>query len=397
MPIPTPFHSRTAPLCVSHQWRDWGGCLAAVTYEHSHEREYYAIRNAAALIDVSPLFKYEIQGPDACRLLDRVVTRDVSRCPVGKVIYTPWCDDRGKVAEDGTLQRLGPDRFRLTCAERNLLWLQDCGWGLRAEVVDLSRDLAALALQGPLSRRLLEAVCREPELRQLPYFGLAQCRLQGIEAIVTRTGFTGDLGYELWVEADQAESLWDVLFDRGSEFGVQPAGLAALDIARIEAGLLLIGVDYISSRQALVESQESSPFELGLGWAVARSKRSACIGGRALQRERRLGSRWSWAGLAIDWDQLEEQYRRFDLPPQVAGQASREAVPILLGESQIGYATSRVFSPILKKYIAMGQIESRHCRRGASVEVELPIEYSRRRVSAKIVALPFFNPPRKRS
>lgn len=405
MPIPTPFHSRTSALCESFEWRDWSGYLAAAIYEPSHEREYFAIRNSAALIDVSPLFKYEITGADAARAVDRIVTRDVSRCRVGQVLYSPWCDEEGKVIDDGTVARLGDDHFRITAADPNLRWFQDVAYGLGARVVDVSQDLASLSIQGPLSRDILKEVVSGIDFDQLRYFRLAQGQVSDFPITVTRTGYTGDLGYELWVRPEHAEQLWDCLIERGSAYGLLPAGMVALDIARIEAGLLLIEVDYISAHKARIEAQKSSPFELGLGWTVALSG-ADFIGSDALKAEKARGSRleggfekppWTFVGLEVDWTELEQLYAAVDLPPQVAGRASRLAVPIYKNGRQIGQATSRTFSPILKKYIAMGTVLSEHARFGSQVDIEVTVEYSRETAIAMLVKPPFFDPERKRS
>jgi aminomethyltransferase len=396
MPIPTAFHSRTGPLCESHEWRDWSGFLAAATYEHSHEREYYAIRNAAALIDVSPLYKYQVRGPQALQLVDRVMTRDLERCAVGQVMYSPWCDDQGKVIDDGTIARLGPDHFRITAADPNLAWFQDCGYGLEATVGDISRELAALAIQGPNARRILQRVTTGADLEALRYYRLAQASVGGIPVEISRTGYTGDLGYELWVAPEHAGQLWDLLMETGAVYGVAPAGMIALDLARIEAGLVLIQVDYISARQALIPAQMSSPYEIGLGWAVDLRK-EAFVGCRALAEEKRRGSVWQLVGLEVDWGSLEVLFGEVDLVPRVAGRASRLAVPVYRDGRQVGQATSQAFSPILKKYIALATLESRVAAPGSRVEVEVTVEYSRRKAIARIVKLPFFDPPRKRA
>ena len=269
MPIPTPFHSRTSAVCESYEWRNWSGYLAAGLYEPSFEREYFAIRNSAAMIDVSPLFKYEISGPDAAQVVDRLITRDSSQCRVGQVMYSPWCDEEGKVIDDGVIARLDENHFRITAADPNLNWFQDVSYGFDAQVQDVSTRLAALALQGPNSRAVIKEVVSGIDFDQLHYFWLAQGQVDNFPLTVMRTGYTGDLGYELWVAPQHAESLWDRLIAAGADYGVLPAGMAALDVARIEAGLLLIEVDYISSRHARIEAQKSSPFELGLDWAVS--------------------------------------------------------------------------------------------------------------------------------
>lgn len=395
MPIPTPFHARTSALCESYEWRDWSGYLAAGLYEPSHEREYFAIRNSAALIDVSPLFKYEITGPDAARVVDRIMTRDVSRCRVNQVLYSPWCDEEGKVIDDGTIARLDENHFRITAADPNLRWFQDVAFGYDAHVENVSQDLAALSIQGPHSRYILQRILNGIDLDRLGYFRLAHGEFGGRPITVTRTGYTGDLGYELWVRPEHAEALWDQLMAHGAAYGLLPAGIIALDIARIEAGLLLIEVDYISAHKARIEEQKSSPFEIGLGWAVALDG-ADFIGRKALVAEKEKGSKWTFVGLHIDWVDLERLYDAVDLPPQVAGRASRLAVPIYKHGRQIGQATSRTFSPVLKQYIAMGTVLSEHAVLGTQVQIEVTVEYSREKANATLVRTPFFDPERKR-
>ncbi len=396
MPIPSPFHSRTAPLCESQEWRNWSGYLAAGVYEPGHEREYYAIRNAAALIDVSPLFKYEISGPQAVPALNRILTRDITGCAIGQVMYSPWCDDDGKVIDDGTISRLSEQVFRITAAEPNLVWFQDCSYRMDVEVRDVSEDLAALALQGPNSRRILEQIFSGMFLTDLQYYRLAQGYAGSIPLTVTRTGYTGDLGYELWVAAQNAEALWDLLVATGEGLGLAPAGIIALDIARIEAGMIMLQVDYISARKALIAAQKSSPFEIGLAWAVDLEK-GDFVGRKALLAEKQTGSKWKLVGLEVDWDSLQALFGRYDLAPQLSGRASRLAVPLYREEQQIGQATSHTFSPILKKYIGIASLESQHGALDGKLQVEFTVEHSRQRVEAQIVRMPFFDPPRKRA
>jgi aminomethyltransferase len=395
MPIPSPLHARTAPLSHSHEWRNWSGYLAAGVYEHSHEREYYAIRNAAALIDVSPLYKYHLTGPDALRLLNRVVTRDVAKLAVGQVAYTPWCDEDGYVIDDGTVARLGADRFRLTAADPTWRWLADCGYGLNVQVDDVSEQVAAIALQGPRARDILTRVAPGARLEGLRYFRLSEATLSGTAVSVTRTGYTGDLGYEIWMPAERAPEVWDALTSAGQACGALPAGMAALDIARIEAGLLLIEVDYIASTKALIEAQKSTPYDLGLDWTVALDKGNF-VGRRALRQAQERGSAWKFVGLEVDWPALEAQFGRVGLAPRVAGRASRAAVPVYKEEEFIGQATSSTFSPVLKKYIALATLHSAHAAWGEQVEMELTVEYVRHKVPARVVKLPFYEPPWKR-
>jgi aminomethyltransferase len=380
----------------SHEWREWSGYLAASLYEPLHDHEYYAIRSSAALIDVSPLFKYEIHGPDAERLVDRIITRDATRCAVGQVLYTPWCDDDGKVIDDGTVTRLAPDRFRITAADPNMAWFQDCAWGMQVEIRDVSAELAALALQGPNARAVLQGVLEGIDLEGLKYYRAAEAHLGGTPLYVSRTGYTGDLGYELWVSPEQALRLWDALIEHGEGYGITPAGMLALDIARIEAGLLMIQVDYISTRQALIEEQKSSPFEIGLGWAVD-LKKVDFVGKKALENELQRGPAWKLVGVEVDWNSLEEVYAKFDLTPRLAGRASRSAVPVYSAARQVGQMTSHTFSPLLKKYIGLASVKGQYAEYGARVEVEVTVEYTRLRAQARLSKLPFYNPPRKRA
>ena len=396
MPIPTPFHSKTFALCKSFEWRNWSGYMAVSSYEISHEFEYYAIRNSAALIDVTPLFKYEISGSDAARLVDRIITRDVRKCAVGQVMYTSWCDEAGKMIDDGTVQRIAENHFRITAADPSLRWFQDCGFGMDVTVVNVSQKLAALALQGPNSRNIVKEVVTGADIDGLKFFRLVPAEIDGFPVTVTRTGYTGDLGYELWVDPKYAERLWDVLMEAGKGYGITPTGLVALDIARIEAGLLLIEVDYISSQRALIEARKSSPFEVGLDWTVKLNKEDF-VGRKALLAEKECGSKWKFVGLEIRWDDLEKLFGAVDLPPLVAGRASRLPVPIYKNGKQIGQATSSTFSPILKKYIAMGTIEGQYFEHGTQVEIEITVEFTRQQAKATIVNTPFFDPERKRA
>ncbi len=391
----TPFHSRTAPLCQAQNWRRWAGYIVASSYELTHDREYYAIRSAAALIDVSPLYKYMIRGPDALHLLNRVVTRDVVKCAANQVMYTPWCDDAGKVIDDGTLSRLSEDTFRLTAAEPNLRWLEDNALGLRVIIKDVSESTAALSVQGPLSRDVLQSVA-DGDLDDLKFFRLARCRIRDVPVIISRTGYTGDLGYEVWLDATRAEEVWDALIDAGNPYGLTPTGMLALDVARIEAGLLLIDVDYIPALKARIEAQKSSPLELGLSWTVKLDKEHF-VGRRALLEEKRRGPSWQMRGLEVEWEALEKLYTEVDLPPILPTSAWRRSAPVYADGKQVGYATSGCWSPILKKYIALAHLESAYAQPGARLSMEVTVEHRRKQAAARVVETPFFNPPRKRA
>ena len=393
MPIGTAVHSRTFPLCASLNYREWAGYFAVSSYEEHHEHEYNAIRNAAALIDVSPLFKYSITGPDAARFVDRLITRDVSKMSVGQVYYTPWCDERGYVIDDGTVARLGETRFRWTAADPNLRWFTQNAAGLQVHVADISEEVAALALQGPTSARLLRAASTA-DIDRLKYFRVTSGSIGGVTVEISRTGYTGDLGYEVWIPAGSAVSVWDALMDQGRPFDIKPAGMLALDVARVEAGLLLIEVDFFSSKKALIAPQRYTPFEMGLGRLVSLDK-GRFVGQQALRREHTEGPRRQIVGLQIDWPSVERIYDNAGLPPTVGATASRTPVPVYRGSKQVGKATTTTWSPVLKKMVALATIDGPHFADGTTLDLELTVEAVRHRVPVKVAATPFFNPARK--
>src|SRR5438270_3597072 len=347
MPIGTALHERTFALCESLNYREWSGYYAVSAYESHHEHEYNAIRNASALIDVSPLFKYMVTGRDAARLVDRIITRDVSKMQIGQVFYTPWCDEHGKVIDDGTVSRIGEQTFRWTAADPSLRWFRQNAVGMNVQIEDVSESIAALALQGPTSAKLLRAAA-VADIDRLKYFRVTSGSIAGVPVDISRTGYTGDLGFEIWIPAERAIDVWDALMDRGRPFDVKPAGMLALDVARIEAGLLLIEVDFNSSKKALIDEQKYSPFEMGLGRLVNLDK-NRFVGQQALIEEKKRRQAKLIVGLEIDWTEVEELYEKVGLPPAVSPIASRVAVPIFHDGSQIGKATSTTWSPVLKK------------------------------------------------
>jgi aminomethyltransferase len=389
----TPFHERTAALCLSHAWRRWAGYIVASSYELSHEREYHCIRAAAALFDVSPLYKYSVRGRDAGLLLDRVVTRNVLRAQVGQVLYTPWCDAAGKVLDDGTVARLDETVFRMTCAEPGLRWLDANAVGLDVTIEDVSESLAALSLQGPASLSILRQLGDIPALN---YFRIGRTALRGIPVEVSRTGYSGDLGFELWMNSDHAIPIWDALIEAGTPYGIQPAGMLALDVARIEAGLMLIDVDYVPARKALIESQTSSPYELDLAWAVNLDK-ERFVGKQALAAEKSRGPQWQFVGIEIGWPGLERLYAEMGLATRLPPTAWRTSVPIYAGVEQAGYATSGGWSPLLKKYIALAHLRSKWAAPGTELDIEVTVEHRRKRAAARVVKKPFFDPERKKA
>ena len=395
MPIGTPFHSRTSALCTSQNWRTWSGYLVASSYDVLHDYEYHAIRNAAALIDVSPLFKYDVRGKDALRLVNRVITRDATKCAVGQAIYACLCDAEGKVIQDGTVFRLEEDCYRLHLADPGLRWLKLNAVGMEVSIEEVSEQVAALALQGPNSLTILERVA-DASLGQLRFFRFAFVNVGGVPAIVSRTGYTGDLGYEVWVAAGDAEPLWDVLMTAGGDFGIRPAGIHALDVARLEAGFILLEVDYIGVEKALTPSQKYTPFEIGLGWTVD-LKKEHFVGLRELRSETERSASRQVVGLEIDLLDYEQLYQQVGLPPQMPLVAWRSAVPVYKQTRQVGHATTGAWSPILKKYIALATIGKEYVQPGTRVDFEVTVEYRRKTVGATVVKLPFFDPPRKRA
>jgi aminomethyltransferase len=392
----SPFDARALPLNVKRQWREWSGFFASSAYAASHDIEYNAIRNAAALIDVSPLFKYRVSGPDAVRLVDRVITRDATKIRVGQVVYSPWCDEHGKVVDDGTIARLDETSFRWTAADAQLRWLRLNARGLDVTIDDIGDSVAALALQGPLSRNVLEAVTGD-SFGDLRYYRRRGAKVGGTKIDVSRTGYTGDLGYELWVDAKGAGALWDAVMKAGQPFGIRAAGMLALDVARIEAGLILLEVDYTSARHALIPEQNYSPFEIGLGRLVALDKETPFVGRAALRREVATGGPGRrMVGLELDWDDLERLYAGQGLSPILSVQAWRTHVPLYSGGRQIGRATSGTWSPILKKNLALGSVTPEYEGAGSRLQIEWTVEGRRGRVGATVVELPFYDPPRKR-
>ncbi|MEO2005338.1 MAG: aminomethyltransferase family protein [Candidatus Poribacteria bacterium] len=330
MPRKSPFHSRTTELCTSQNWQEWSGYFSADSYELDHMREYNAVRTTAALFDVSPLFKYHVRGRDACRLLDRVVTRDVSKCRIGQVLYTVWCDDDGKVIDDGTLARVADDSYRLTAAMATLDWLEDNALGLEVEIEDVTHDYGALALQGPTSRGLLQQITNA-DLNGLPYFGIVDYELAGTPVRISRTGYTGDLGYEIFLEERFAEQVWDAIAETGKAYGLQPAGSVALDVVRVEAGLLLIDVDYVSSARTFFEVQKSTPYELGLGFTV-RLDKGPFVGREALREEKMSGPAWATVGLVVDILALEKVYADYSMPLHFGKNVSEDGHQVARGQ-----------------------------------------------------------------
>jgi len=394
--VGTAFHSRTALLNTKMQWREWAGYFASSLYADFHDIEYNAIREAAAVIDVSPLYKYRITGADAIRLADRVMTRDATKLKVGQVFYTPWCDEHGKVIDDGTVARVGEHELRWTAADPQYRWLTLNAAGLDVQIEDVSEALAALALQGPYSRAVLEAATGEA-FEDLGYFRRRAGRIGGVDIDVSRTGYTGDLGYELWIPAESAPDVWDAIFAAGKAYAIRPAGMHALDVVRLEAGMIMLEVDYTSARHAMNPEQSYSPFEIGLGKLVSFDK-GDYVGRRALAAEVATGGpERRLVGLQLDWYDIENLFDAQGLPPGVSPYVDRSPVPVFADGRQVGKATSHGWSPILKQALALAYVPARQERVGTKLQVEWTVEGRRGRVAATVVELPFLDLPRKRA
>ena len=393
MPIGTAFHERTFPLCHSLNYREWSGYYTVSVYEVHHEHEYNAIRNACAMIDITPLYMYLVTGKVATKLVNRVITRDINKVKVGQVIYCCWCDEDGKVIDDGTISRLGENVYRWTAADPSLRWFKQNGLNMDVRVEDISEKTAALALQGPTSGQLLK-VAAEADIANLKYFRVTSGKINGVPVDISRTGYTGDLGYEIWVPWQDAVKVWDALMAKGKQFDIHAAGMLALDVARVEAGLLLIEVDYTSSKKALIPSQKYSPYELGFGKMVHLDKENF-VGKTVLQHDEKHGVPRQLVGLEVDWVEVEEQHDKFGLTPAAPAQASRVSVPVYQGSRQVGKATTTTFSPLLKKLIALASVETGSSKPGTKLLMELTIEAQRLKTTATVVKLPFFNPARK--
>ena len=409
----TPFHERTSALNETGLWEHWSNCLVAQRYQMSEKFEYFAIRNAAGMFDTSPLYKYRITGADAERFLGGVLARDPRKCAVGHAQYTLWCDDRGFVIEDGVLLHLADGEYLLTAAEPNLAYFQGLIGRLDATVEDVTEDWGVLSVQGPYARDLVEAVA--PAANGLGYFGITRAKVAGVPVLVSRTGYTGDLGFEIWAPAADAVAVWDAVAAAGKGRGVIPFGMIALYMARIEAGLVLLDVDFHSSRFAWTDADRTTPIELGLGWMFrdladgggnGRAPGSngqdghdgrAFIGAEAIKRElREKTSRWQLTGLVVDWRDYDRIYDAAGLiPPKDHTPIQDEYYVYDDGLNQLGYATSQMYSPMLQRHIALARVPLALAAPGSRVKLELPVSHRYEYFDAQVARLPLFNPQRR--
>jgi aminomethyltransferase len=382
------------------RWKDWAGYYAVCSYDTTQDAEYFAFRHSAGLIDVSPLYKYDVSGKDAAAFLSRLTVRDVTKLKPGRVTYLCWLDDDGKMIDDGTVSNLGDGRYRVTAAEPSLSWLQRFTRRYDVRVEDVSTKVASLSLQGPNSRGILQSCVEGADVAALKFFGITKGRLAGLDVLVSRTGYTGDLGYEVWTDAGNAEALYDALMKAGKPFAILPAGLDAMDVTRIEAGFIMNGVDYFSAHHCLTDERKSSPFEIGLGWTVEmeRPEGQLFVGQEALKREIARGPEWQLVGLEVDWVETENLFASYGLPPEVCNKAWRDGKPVYdVAGNWVGMATSGAWSPILKKNLALAQVRAPYGKEGQKLKIEQTAEFRRHTVTATVQKTPFYNPPRKRS
>jgi aminomethyltransferase len=395
VPVPTPFHQRTAALCSSLLYKEWAGYYAVRSYDTTLEREYFAIRHSAGLLDVTALYKYEVRGPDAGAFLSYVMVKDLRKLRPGRVTYLCWCDDDGKVVDDGTATRMAADHVRVTAAEPCYAWLVRHARGFAVSIEDVSARLGTLALQGPRSREILRGAATGIDMDGLKFFAAAPAAIAGVPVHITRTGYTGDLGYEVWVANDGALAVYDAILEAGQPHRMEPAGLDALDVTRVEAGFIMNGVDYHSAHQVPLESRKSTPYELGLGWTVELD-REPFIGQAALRAEKQRGRARALVGLVYDWDEYEALFAAIGLGPSVPAGACRDPVPVFDDGGQVGRASTRAWSPILKKYLALATVDARCAAPGTRLRIEVTVEYQRKMIGAIVTPTPFFDPPRKK-
>jgi aminomethyltransferase len=378
----TPFHQRARALSQLDSFIAWNGYTTVDVFS-TVEQEYFAIRNAATLYDLTPMAKYRIAGADALRFLNRLVTRDLSKLKLNRVAYAIWCNDAGHVIDDGTVFRLAESEYRLCAQERQLDWLLDSAIGFEVQIADVTEQSAALALQGPTSCAVLKMLGLHG-IDKLKPFDIGSFQLGGAQVTVSRTGFTGDLGYELWMLPEHAELVWDSLMAAGRSRGVRALGSRALNMARIEAGFILPNVEFVSAERTLRTGRDRSPFELGLDWLVDFNK-GHFTGRRALLAQQSAGTPRRLVGLDIEGNKPAHNALVY---------AARS------GRKQIGAVTSATWSPTCKRNLALALLEAPYVNVGREVWVDVYLNtelvWERRMCAARIVDKPFYAPERRR-
>ena len=393
----TPLHPRLSELNTTQLWTHWAGFLSASQYDIAAKFEYFVVRQAVGFFDASPLYKYEITGRDAERFLAGIFARDIRTCRPGRAQYTIWCDSDGYVLEDGVVFRHSANEFFLTAAEPNLSFLQNQIGSLEVSVEDVSGDYAMLAIQGPRSRAAMAAIA--PEVNDLGYFAHAQSKVAGSEVTVSRTGFTGDLGYELRLPADNALPVLDAVMAAGEPHRMRPFVDYALNMLRIEAGLALINVEFSSSRYAFNDHERFTPDELGFGWLLKGIDDASrpFVGRDAILDERATGrSRWKTVGITVDPRAYDQLF--FDaglIPPKEVPPASWETMLYDQTGERAGYATSYSYSPMLQTQIGIARVRPDLAAIGTTIEVEQTVNHEYTSTPATVTTMPFYNPERK--
>ncbi|MFN2486224.1 MAG: aminomethyltransferase family protein [Acidimicrobiia bacterium] len=392
----TPFHPRVQSANETGLWSHWAGYLVAEKYQMAEKFEYFAIRNAVGVFDSTPLYKYRITGSDAEKFLGGVLARNIQKCLPGQAHYTIWCDDSGYVIEDGVVLRLAGDQFLLTSARPNLSYFQNLIGYSRVEIEEVTEQLGTLAVQGPRSRQVIAALA--PEMETIRYFHVVDSKIGDAAVTISRTGFTGDLGYEVWVDSADALSVWDRIMDAGEGHGILPFGQIALLMARIEAGLLLLDADFESSRFAWNDEHRSTPIELGLGWMLRDlDDDRPFIGRKAIRNElAEQTSRWKLVGLVVDWLAYDQMYNNAGLvPPKDHVPVTEEFMLYDADYQRVGYATSFMYSPVLQRHIAIARVKPELAKPGNRVDLEVTVNHRYERVGAEVARLPFYSPQRK--
>jgi aminomethyltransferase len=393
----TPVHDRLSELNRTGLYSHWSGYLSALRYDMSAKHEYFAVRNSAGLFDTSPLFKYWIRGRDAERFLAGVLTRDIRSCRPGRAQYTIWCDDRGYVLEDGVVFRHSDTEFFMTTARPNFGYFSDLIGRLSVEIEEVSDDFGVLAVQGPRSREILATLT--PDVEGLAFFDLCSTKIGTAPVTLSRTGYTGDLGFEIFVGTADALPVLDAVLDAGAGRGLRPFGEDALLMTRIEAGLVLIDVEFSSSRLAYNDNERITPRELGFGWMLRGidAPDRPFIGRNALRKElAEKTSRWLTVGLTVDWQQFDRLHTQAGLlTPKDETPLPYESMLYDDEGQRIGYATGLMYSPMLQRHIAMARVRPDLASPGSRVNLEITIDHRYRTVPADVARLPLFNPSRK--
>ena len=392
-PMGTPFHARTSAACETTCWFSWPPYHVVDIYT-DFQQELRAMRTAATLNEMSPLSKIRVSGRDAPRLVHRLITRDAIAQQVGQVLYAPWCNQDGKVVGDGLVLRLDETTYMFVAGPSDQ-WFTSNAAGLDVQIEDISPTIGILALQGPRSRDVLEGASGE-DWSQLPFSRLRRTEIGGVEVDVIRQGFTGELGYELWVAADGAVAMWDALVEAGEPHGLRPAGEYAIDIARVEAGLLIIGSDYMGAGPdpfnvhfAETDQRPSSPFELRLGRLVDFTK-DDFVGKRPLLEEQAAGGPpRRMVGLELDWRALVNFQLELGMMMEILPRVRTSPLPVMWNDRGIGLATSITWGPTVGKLIGLGHIEKAYEQSGTPLSVCLSMGDEQIMIDARVVDLPF--------